>query len=313
MRYFIFSLRVLLTAGICSSLISCSLFRPKENDDDTWGDPNWKIGEGGTASTNKSSVGLATALPGKGEPDDRHLASLTPETDYWPTTQELEARGGSLSVEHYQEAERALHSSNGTFVATTQTDELNAFKEPQLPQPSDGADPLAGFWDEEDDYTDATIQRAGAPQEDPFLAGSPAPEASSDIELDESTTAAQKDEMPPVIMPIPPSSTPSRSGSMISTSQPAVSRVPSEPEPAQQLEVADTKVPDVVLLDATTTVTDAAFEGVSLINSGATPSIERSEEGSFLDRRKRVSLSDVGATSDGPLMAPSIEEAAGDL
>jgi hypothetical protein len=307
---------VLLTAVICGSLVSCSLFRPKENDEDTWGDPNWKIGDVGVSradrSTGRVSPELAAA-PGAGE---RHLAGTSHDADYWPATQELEAQGGSLSIEHYQEKEtKALDSSNEPFASASslnqnEPEEMYPMTDPELPTPADGVDPLAGFWDDKEDYTDGTIQRADAPQEDPFIAGAssePEPEPEPEPDL---SGELQSSDTPPVLMPIPPSSAPDRAGGIISTNKPTLPKSTPEPSAAMPQKVGAKKVSDVLLLDAETSVTDAAFEGVSLLNSGAAPAMQRSSEESFLDRRQRVSLTDVGINSYGPLTLPSIEEAA---
>ncbi|MDA0811415.1 MAG: hypothetical protein O3C21_03340 [Verrucomicrobia bacterium] len=333
MRNLILSLRVLLTAVICGSLVSCSLFRPKKNDEDTWGDPNWKIGDdggsGGSAerSTNTRTVSPElAAAPGAGE---RRLVGTSQDADYWPTTQELEAHGGDLSIEHYRERERkALHSSNEPLAPASSSNGSNEPEEmypmagPELPTPADGVDPLAGFWDEKEDHTDGTIQRADGlqeqenEQEDPFIAGSLS-ESDSELEpelsVESQGSESQSSETPPVLMPIPPSSTPARAG-MISSNTPTLPKSTPELNAASTPKLEDSKVSDVVLLDAESPVTDAAFEGVSLLDSGAMPTTGRSSEASFLDRRKRLSLTDLGTNSDsgGPLTSPSIEDAAAD-
>jgi hypothetical protein len=280
--------RLLFASVICGSLVSCSLFRPKEKDDDTWGDPHWEFnGQGGTQAKAGAVENRSDRKFSELENNARMVASNQP-IDYWPTTQELEARGGNLTMEDYEHtAETALHSLTESGAGQSSGMVEESFSLPELDLPvaatTEGGDPLAGFWEEDssdndkssdDDFSDDTIQKAGAAQEDePF----PATTASS---VDSLSAEVGKVEPPPI---------------------PPLSSFSAEV-------VADKSMSaDVVLLDAETPVIEAAFNDLSILN---TPSLSAPSSGradSFLDRRERVSLSDVGRAGDGPLSAPSIE------
>ena len=296
--------RLALALVTCGSLVSCSLFRPKENDDDTWGDPHWKMD--GTDQTQAENSARGTHSP---DEKRSRLIGSSRNSDYWPTTEELENRGGHLSMADYERNEELALESFGSSLSSANEPTLEpeggnfALSEPELPMPADDVDPLAGFWDEED-HSDGSIQRAGGPQDDPLIADA------SDVDISEErvndvSPAPEEPEgeaAPPVLMPIPPSPQPPRTGgSTIGSSQsPSSNLVPRMSKTSHSLP------PEVVLLDAETMVTDSAFDDVSLLsNEQPEPGAVR-HQSSILDRRQRLSLTDLDPSSDGPLARPSI-------
>lgn len=166
--------------------------------------------------------------------------------------------------------------------------------EPELPSPmNDGGDPLAGFWEEDsEDLSDDLIQRAGNQQSESFVA-----------ETDKETTEAEEEDSPPVFMPIPPSSSPGRTKPRISSAAHIEESSGAAPSGAAD---SGKKSPDVVLLTADPSVSsDSAFSEVSLLNNESASAASESDD-SFLDSRRRLSLSEITEGNEGPLSTPSI-------
>ena len=301
---------------VCGSMVSCSLFRPKD-DEDTWGDPHWQFENGEVtqaSARSESSRGeqdYASALPKAGaDKRDRRLVASSRDVDYWPTTQELEARGGSLTIEDYSRtAHAALHGTDAPAPQSHMADEPFSLNEPEPPLPPDNdVDPLAGFWDDGadegigdgEDHTDDEIQRAGADQGEPFIIASEGSPITPDDESDVAIATAQQENDAPVLVPIPPSSTPLRNGPIVGSARSSAGALDSVGRPD-----APKVVPEVVLLDSGSPAADGtAFDGVSLL-TGEAVSEGNPADGSLLDQRRRVSITEMDTVTDGPLLPPS--------
>lgn len=310
MPYVIQCLRFLLLVTVCGSQLSCSLFRPRENDEETWGDPHWKFDNG-------SSAGSTAGQPAPGQP---RLVGTSREAAYWPTTGELEARGGSLALKDEARKAPAANAGRGDAAADA---EVFALLEPALPDNTNvapGGDPLAGFWEEQDagDSTDADIRDAeaegdAAEEGSPELRPSPVVATADETEqgavaaaeksADATVAAREADPSPGMPAPIPPSTVPARGGTVVSATgflETAPHRVDPLPEPVGA-------IPEVLLLDSEAGSADAdAFDNVSLLADKPVMR-ERTGPASLLDRRRRLTLTEFGAVSDGPLFLPSID------
>ena len=300
-RLVIHSFRVLVCSAVCGSLVSCSLFRPKD-DDATWGDPHWEFEDG--ENTQAQGAGADSGWGTPSESSDRRLVGSSREADYWPTTQELESRGGNFSTEEYADpVESALPETESPSLKST-----FAFNEPKLPQPpADGdVDPLAGFW--EDDHSDSEIRRSGDSESEPVEAAAAMSDTDATIALASPSEVAQPepDIALPILAPIPPSPTPARGGYARNGATPTVSGFSSSE--SAMLSPPATRIPDVILLNSgVSAAAKSAFENVSLFSGGMRPARPRYSQGSLLDRRRRVSLTDMNALGVGPLEAPSID------